>query len=294
MKMYREKKMARWLVILLLVVVMPRLASAQQLKGTLKKIKDTKTIALGHRDSSPPFSSVGSDKKPAGYSIDLCHRIADSLKQQVGVPDLQIKWVLVHPDTRMQAVASGAVDLECGSTTISLSRLEQVDFSVMTFITGGSLLLRVAAGIQGVSDLGGKRVGVIPGTTTEKALTPWLKQHSVSPHIVQVKEHADGLAGLEGGTLDAYASDQVLLIGLGRSAKDPTKLTLLGDLFSYEPYGLMLRRGDPDFRLAVNRVLAGLYRSGEIGDVFKRWFAVMGARPSPLLLALYALHSLPE
>ena len=286
--------MKRLLLVLLLVMVVPSLALAQQLTGTLKRIKDTKTISLGYRDSSPPFSSVGSDNKPVGYSIDLCLRITEALKQQLAVPDLQVKWVLVHPDTRIQAITSGAVDLECGSTTITLSRLEQVDFSWMTFITGGSLLVRVASGIQGVSDLGGKRVGILPGTTTEKALADWLKKSFIAPQIVQVKEHAEGLAGLENGTLDAYASDLVLLIGLGRSAKDPTKLTLFGDLFSYEPYGLMLPRGDADFRLAVNRVLASLYRSGEIIDVFKRWFAVMGARPSPLLMAMYTMHGIPE
>jgi ABC-type amino acid transport substrate-binding protein len=286
--------MKRLLLVLLLVMVVPSLALAQQLTGTLKRIKDTKTISLGYRDSSPPFSSVGSDNKPVGYSIDLCLRITEALKQQLAVPDLQIKWVLVHPDSRIQAITSGAVDLECGSTTITLSRLEQVDFSWMTFITGGSLLVRVASGIQGVSDLGGKRVGILPGTTTEKALADWLKKSFIAPQIVQVKEHAEGLAGLENGTLDAYASDLVLLIGLGRSAKDPTKLTLFGDLFSYEPYGLMLPRGDADFRLGVNRVLASLYRSGEIIDVFKRWFAAMGARPSPLLMAMYTMHGIPE
>jgi len=286
--------MRRLLLVLLLVVVVPGVAAAQQLSGTLKKIKDTKTIALGYRDSSPPFSSVIGDNKPAGYSIDLCLRVAEALKQQLAVPDLQVQWVLVHPDTRVQAVASGAVDLECGSTTITLSRMEQVDFSLMTFLTGGSLLIRVASGIQGVSDLAGKRVGILPGTTTEKALADWLKKSFIAPQMVQVKEHAEGLAGLENGTLDAYASDVVLLIGLGRSAKDPSKLTLLGDQFSYEPYAFILRRNDADFRLAVNRVLASLYRSGEIVDVFKRWFSAMGARPSPLLLALYTLHSLPE
>jgi len=286
--------MRRCLLVLLLVMIVPSLALAQQLTGTLKKIKDTKTISLGYRDSSPPFSSVASDNKPAGYSIDLCLRVTEALKQQLSVPDLQVKWVLVHPDTRIQAVTSGTVDLECGSTSITLSRLEQVDFSWMTFLTGGSLLVRVASGIQGVSDLGGKRVGILPGTTTEKALADWLKKSFIAPQIVQVKEHAEGLAGLENGTLDAYASDLVLLIGLGRSAKDPTKLTLFGDQFSYEPYGLMLPRGDADFRLAVNRVLASLYRSGEIIDVFKRWFAAIGARPSPLLLAMYTLHGIPE
>ncbi len=281
-------------LVLLLVVLVPSLAAAQQLTGTLKKIKDTKTIALGYRDSSPPFSSVGSDNKPAGYSIDLCLRITEALKQQLALPDLQVQWVLVHPDTRAQAVVSGAVDLECGSTTVTLSRMEQVDFSLMTFLNGGSLLLRVASGIQGVSDLAGKRVGILPGTTTEKALADWLKRNFVAPQIIQVKEHSEGLAGLENGTLDAYCSDLMLLIGLGRRAKDPTKLTLFGDQFSYEPYGLMLRRNDADFRLAVDRVLASLYRSGEILEVFKRWFADMGARPSPLLLALYTLNGIPE
>jgi ABC-type amino acid transport substrate-binding protein len=285
--------MKRTLVYLILAVIIPSAVLGGELQGTLKKIKETKTIALGHREASRPFSFLGDDKKPAGYSVDLCTRIAAALQQQLGLPDLQIKWVPVVPENRIPLVVNGTIDLECSSTTNTLSRQEQVDFSYMTFVDGSSLLVTVASGIQTGSDLQGKRIALIPGTTTEKAVTEWVQRNYVTAQILKVKDHAEGLAALENGRADAYASDFTLLVGLGRTAKDPTKLTLFDQFFSYEPYGLMLRRDDSGFRLAVNRVLVHLYRSGEILDIYKRWFGSIG-RPSNLLMALYVLHSLQD
>jgi glutamate/aspartate transport system substrate-binding protein len=285
--------MKRSLICLVLAVIIPSPVLGQELHGTLKKIKETKTIALGYREASHPFSYLGDDKKPAGYSVDLCTRIATDIRQQLWLPDLQIKWVPVVPENRIPLVVDGTIDIECGSTTNTLSRQEEVDFSYMIFVDGSSLLVTVASGIQTGSDLQGKRLALIPGTTTEKAVAEWLQKNYVTPQILKVKDHAEGLAALENGTADAYASDFTLLIGLGRTAKDPTKLTLFGQFFSYEPYGLMLRRDDSAFRLAVNRVLARLYRSGQILDIYKRWFGSIG-RPSDMLMAVYALQSLQD
>ncbi len=217
-------------------------ALGADLQGTLKKIKTTNTITLGYRDSSRPFSFVGDDGKPAGYSVDLCTGIAASIGKQLALPNLQAKWVKVTVADRMQLVANGTVDLECGSTTASLSRQEEVDFSLLTFVDGGSLLVTDASGIRGVSTLGGKRVGIIPGTTTEKSLADALKKHGVNATMVPVKDHAEGVTALDKGTADAYASDRVILIGIGRTSKDPAKLSLVQEFFSYEPYGFMLRR----------------------------------------------------
>ena len=172
----------------------------------------------------------------------------------------------------MRSVANGTIDLECGSTTASLSRQEQVDFSLMTFIDGGSLLVTDASRIRGISTLGGKRVAIIPGTTTEASLTGALKKHAVTATMVPVKDHDAGVAALDQGAADAYASDRVILIGIGRTSKNPEKLSLVDEFFSYEPYGLMLRRGDAAFRLSVNRALASLYRSGEVAPIFEKWF----------------------
>ena len=268
-------------------------ALAAEPEGTLKKIKRTNTITLGHRESSRPFSFVGDDGKPAGYSVDLCTSVAASVGKELALPNLQVKWVKVTVENRMQAVTAGTIDLECGSTTASLSRQERVDFSNLTFADGGSLLATDASMIRGVSTLGGKRVAIIPGTTTEKGLADALKKHTVTATMVPVKDHASGVAALDDGTADAYASDRVILIGVGRTSKNPTKLSLIDEYFTYEPYGLMLRRGDSAFRLSVNRTLASVYRSGEIVPIYQKWFGSM-TTAGPILGAMYLLNGLPE
>jgi glutamate/aspartate transport system substrate-binding protein len=285
--------MTRLLSILCLTVLLTSPVLGQQPQGTLEKIKKAKTITMGYRESSFPFSFIGEDKKPAGYSVDLCMRIAAGIQQQLGLSDLASKWVAVTPENRLAMVINGTIDLECGSTTNTLSRQEQVDFSSMTFVDGGSLLVSSNANISRLSDIAGKRVAVIPSTTTEKVMAEALQKANLKVQMVKVKEHAEGIAALEKGTADAYASDRVILIGLAMTSKDPTKLALADQYFSYEPYGLMLRRGDAEFRLAVNRVLARLYRSGEIIQVYERWFGSFD-RTSNLLQAMYLLHSIPE
>jgi ABC-type amino acid transport substrate-binding protein len=163
----------------------------------------------------------------------------------------------------------------------------------MTFIDGGSLLVTDASRIRGISTLGGNRVAIIPGTTTERSLTDALKKRGVTATLVLVKDHAAGVAALDSGAADAYASDRVILIGIGRTSKDPAKLSLVDEFFSYEPYGLMLRRGDAGFRLSVNRALAALYRSGDIVPIFEKWFGSM-TTAGPLIGAMYAINGLPE
>jgi glutamate/aspartate transport system substrate-binding protein len=284
--------MNQWLSVLFFAVILTSPAFGQS-QSTLDKVKATKTMAIGYREASLPFSFVGNDGKPTGYSIELCTLIAASIQQQLGLSDLQIKWIAVTPENRIAMVANGAVDLECGSTSNTLSRQEQVDFSYLTFVDGASLLISTGSDIRRLTDIAGKRVAVIPGTTTEKVLAEALQRANLSVQMVKVKEHADGIAALENGTADAYASDMVILLGLAMTSKDPTKLAVANGYFSYEPYGLMLRRGDPDFRLAVNRVLSRLYRSGEIIPIFERWFGPYD-RASDLLRAMYQLHSLPE
>jgi ABC-type amino acid transport substrate-binding protein len=269
-------------------------ATAAELGGTLKKIKDSGTIVIGHRAESRPFSFVDGDGKPAGYTIDLCRRVVEEVKRTLGVADLKVEYVGLDAAERISAVTGGKVDIECGNSTITLSRMEDVDFSNMIFITGASLLIKVGSGINGVGDLDGKTVGVTVGTTTEKALEAKLKQVLVDAKVVKVKDHQEGIDMLEAGALDAYAGDQIVLIGLGRNVADPAKLALAPELFTYEPYGLMVRRDDADFRLVVNRALAQLYRTGEIGQIYKKWFGDWGGRPSRLLLAMYALNALPE
>jgi ABC-type amino acid transport substrate-binding protein len=267
-------------------------APGQELTGTLKKIKDANAIALGYREASVPFSFVRGDQA-VGYSIDLCTRVVASIRQELGLPGLGVKWVKVAPESRVAAVVSGAVDLECGSTSITLTRLKEVDFSHLVFVDGGGLLVRQGTGITALGDLAGKKIAVIPATTTQGALAEALAKASVTAELTQVRDHAVGLAALESGAADAYASDRVLLVGLAATAKDPSRFALLDQYLSYEPYGLMFRRGDADFRLAVNRALTRLYRTPEIWEIYRRWFGALG-RPTSLMVSMYLLQALPE
>ncbi len=288
MSMFRAVALAivvTWLV--------PAAALAQDLQGTLKKIKDSGTITIGYREQSLPFSFRGDDGKPTGYSVDLCQRIVTGIQQQLKLPKLDVKWVAVTPENRIPSVVNGTIDLECGSTTSSLSRQEQVDFSNMTFVDGGSLLVKMSTNLANLQDLAGKKVGVIPGTTTEGAMRTLFQRTQLNAQIVSVTDHRAGLAALESGSIDAYASDRVILIGLAATAKDPAQFAIAEQYLSYEPYGFMLRRGDAPFRLAVNRVLSSLYRSGEIIQIYSRWFGKLGP-PGKILIAMYTLYSLPE
>jgi ABC-type amino acid transport substrate-binding protein len=267
--------------------------AAQDLGVTLKKIKTSGALTLGYRESAPPFSFPAPDRRPVGYSIDLCMHVASAIQKQLGLENLKLNWVPVTAENRIDMVAQGKIDLECGTTTASLSRQERVDFSLMTFVDGGSLLTKSDANLRGIADLAGKRIAVIPGTTTETAFNKFLREEFIAVETVRVKDHLEGVAAIERGLADAFASDRGLLIGIAMTSKDPTRFGLANLLFSYEPYGLMLRRNDAPFRLAVNRALAGLYRSGDIGVIYERWFGGLG-KPSQALQIMYLLNGLPE
>ncbi len=238
------------------------------------------------------FRSAAGDGQPAGFSIDLCLHVAGALRESLKLPGLKVAWVAVTPADRIAKLVKGTIDLECGSTTITFGRMEQVAFSHMISVDGGSLLATADSGIGTVKDLAGKRVGVIPNTTTEKALSAALAGASVQATVIPVAEHGEGLRSLEEGQLDAYASDRLLLAGLLTTAKNPAKLRLSDEFFSYEPYALMMRRGDNAFQARVNRTLSTLYRSGLV-QIYERWFGPF-ATASPLVKALYLLHSWPD
>ena len=267
-------------------------ALAAEAPDPLKKIKSTRTITLGYSETAVPFSFVGNDNRPQGYSVDLCKRIADGIQQQLGLTELKINWVKVDVATRILATVKGTVDIECGSTTHTLSREEQVDFSNMTFVDGGSFISKGRNKVAAIKDLAGRKISVIPGTTTEKVLKTALDQAQVRAEIIPVQTHAEGFSSLREDRVDAYASDRMILIGLALNAIDAQSYRLSDEMFSYEPYALMMRR-DADFRLAVNRELARLYRSGDILNLYARWYGPLG-EPSTLLKAMYFLNALPE
>jgi ABC-type amino acid transport substrate-binding protein len=289
--------MSRLLTTLAALCLAPTLALAQMasapFEGRLKKIQETKTIAVAYRTDALPFSFEDAEKKPAGYMVDLCRSVVGVIERQVGVAPLQVNWVPVTTQTRFTAIASGQADMECGATSVTLSRMKEVAFSSLTFVDGTGLLVRRSTAGNSLMDLAGKKIGVITGTSNERALAEAMKSKMVTATMVPVSSREDGLAQLEAGSIDAFANDRVLLVGLAAKAKDPKALALLGDPLSYEPYAIVLPRGDWALQQAVNSALAQIYRSSALPDIYNRWFGAMG-RPSPVLEVMFALGRLPE
>ena len=289
--------MPRLIPLIAMLCLAPALALAQsgtpQFEGRLQKIQATKTIAVAYRTDALPFSFEDDDKKPAGYMVELCRGVIGAIERQVGVVPLQVNWVPVTVQTRFTAVSSGQADMECGATTLTLGRMKQVDFSSLTFVDGTGLLVRTATAGNSLKDLAGKKIGVIKGTSNEQALADAMEARSVKAEIVPVKTRAEGLAQLEAGAVDAFASDRVLLIGLAMKSRDPKTLTLIGDALSYEPYAIVLPRGDYALRYAVNSALAQIYRSSALMEIYNRWLGGLG-KPSPAVEMMYELGRLPE
>ncbi|MFI4928901.1 MAG: amino acid ABC transporter substrate-binding protein [Burkholderiales bacterium] len=259
----------------------------------MKKIKNAKSVAVAYRSDAAPFSFIDASKQPMGFSIDLCRRIVASIAQQLGVEGMQIQWVPVTTQDRMEAVEKGKADMECGSTSVTLSRMKRVNFSTYIFVDGTGLLVKTDSGARRLTDLGGKKIGVIPGTTNEKALNDALKRAVINATVVPVKTRDEGLAQFEAGQIDALASDRTLLLAMAPKAKDPKAISLLLEDLSFEPYAIVLPRGDDDLRLAVNSALAQVYRSGNIAEIFTRWFGALG-KPGVMLEATYIFGAIPE
>ena len=267
---------------------------AQDSEGTLEKIARTGEFVIGYRTDASPLSYENADGRPSGYSVDLCRRIAAAVKAHLGKENIETKFVPVTSDERISAVVTGKIDIECGSTTVTLSRQEQVDFTLPTFVTGGSVLSLAKTGIHDMSDLSGKKVGVVKDTTTVEQLRSHLQQNLIDAELVIVGDRKEGMNQLNRGDIEAFASDQIVLIGQIIEALYPKQYSLADETFSYEPYGFVVRRNDADFRLVANRAITQLYHSGQHIPIFNKWIGRIGIRPSPILVAMYQLNTLPE
>lgn len=282
-------------VILLTLGCIGGVTQAAELTGTLKKINDTGTIIVGHREASSPFSFLAANKEPSGYTIDLCMKIVDDVKVTLQKPELLVKFVVVTAQTRIPMVADGRVDLECGSTTNTFTRQQQVDFSAIYFTTGTRLLTWKASKFKEIEDLTGKSIAVVGGSTNEKAIKALIDSGQVKDaKVIVVKDYAEGIAVVEGKTADAFGSDDIVLFGLLAKSAKKEDLEVIGRFLTYDPYGVMLRREDPDFRLLVNKALARVFRSGEITKIYAKWFDPIGVPMSPLLKSGFELQAIPE
>lgn len=262
-------------------------------QGRLAEIAERGSIVLGHRESSVPFAYLDENQKPVGYSIDLCMAVVAAVEETLGT-DLEVSFVPVTPQTRIALMANGTIDLECGSTTNNLTRQEQVEYLPVTFITGTQILTRADSGINGIDDLEGKRIGLAQGTTNERAILAEMETRGLNIDILPVRDHAEGMLALETDRVDAYSTDHILLHGLIAKSRTPEDFAVVGDFLSYDPYALMVPRNESDFELVGKRALAALFRSGEIDDIYERWFGPMGIEQSDLLRAAFQLNALPQ
>jgi len=267
--------------------------AAAELVQTLKRINDSGEINLGYRVDQTPMSFDSGSNKAAGYSVELCNHIAAAVKQKLSRSDIRINYVPVTAKSRFGAIESGKIDILCGATTRTLSRAEIVGFTQSTFVTGGSLLSRKDAVVENLEGLEGKRVAVVTSTTTIESLSNAVEQLAIDVEVVPVGSTREGMDMLDSKKIDAFAADQVVLIGQIISRGGRERYALSSELFSFEPFALAVPRGDADFQLVADRVLSQLNRSGRIGEIYKRWFGSFGEQLPSGLKALYQLNSTP-
>src|ERR1700716_573826 len=247
-------------------------ASAQDLTGTLKKIKETGAITLGQRESSVPFSYYDDKQQVVGYAMDLCARIVDGVKDNLKLAKLDAKLNPVTSATRIPLMANGTIDLECGSTTNNLDRQKQVAFTITHFVTANRFVSKKSAALKTVDDLKGKTVVSTSGTTNIKQITEIGAQKGLNLNILAAKDHAEAFLMVETGRAAAFVMDDILLYSLVAASKSPKDYTISTDALSVEPYGIMLRREDPSFKKVVDEAMIGIYKSGEINAIYDKWF----------------------
>ena len=253
--------------------LLPGAALAQD-GPVMKRIAETKTINIGHRDASVPLSYLGADGKVQGYSIDICLKIAEAAKTELKLEKLDIKFVPVSPQTRIPLLTAGTVDIICESSTHTLGRSRQISFLNTTFLTGSKLLVRKGSGITKIEDMAGKMLVAVLGTTNEKAAQAEVDKKGIKlkGDIVKVRDHSQAMLNLEQGRADAYVSDDVVLFGLASAAKNPAEWEVVGPYFSYDPYGMMIPRNNDDWRLLGNTTITRLVQSGEMFAIYQKWF----------------------
>lgn len=245
---------------------------AAEMTGTLKKIKDTGVIKVGHRDASVPFSYLDDKQKPIGYGVDICMKIVDKVKAELKMPKLKVEFVPVTSQTRIPILMGGNIDIECGSTTNSVERQKQVDFAPTYFVTGTKIIVKKSSGIKGYDDLKGKTVVFTQGTTNERAMKAYNDQKKLGIKFLPSKDHAESFLAVQTDRAAAFPMDDILLYGLKAGAKNPDDFVVVGEFLSDDPYAIMMRRDDPAFKKVVTDVVTGIYKSGEINKIYQKWF----------------------
>jgi glutamate/aspartate transport system substrate-binding protein len=261
--------------VLLVALLLATGAAAQTSEGlspTLAAIKNSHVVHLGYRESSPPFSFLDQANRPIGYSLELCEAVVDEIGAEVDDPNLKIEYVKVTSDDRIQAVLQNKIDLECGSTTANAERGKQVAFSPLMFVAGTKLMVPKASGVQSVTDLKGRTVVVTKGTTNEQAMHNADKKFSLGLNIITAGDHEQSYQMLVDGKADAFATDDILLYGLIVRHKSQDKFRVVGDYLSYDPYGIMFRKGEPQLSAVVDRAFRKLGSNHDLIPLYNKWF----------------------
>jgi glutamate/aspartate transport system substrate-binding protein len=245
-------------------------AAAQE--GTLKKIKDSGSITIGHRDASIPFSYYDDKQQPVGYAMDLCLRIADAVKTELKMPKLDVKYQLVTSANRIPLMANGTIDLECGSTTNNLARQEQVWFTITHFVTANRWVAKKSANLKTLQDLKGKTLVSTAGTTNIKQITEINGQQNLGMNIISANGHPEAFQMVETGRAAAFVMDDILLYSLAAQSRSPAEYAISPEALSVEPYGIMVRKGDTAFKKVVDGAMANVYKSGQINAIYEKWF----------------------
>jgi glutamate/aspartate transport system substrate-binding protein len=263
------KRVSTLLVAMLATCMTTGMASAQD---TLKKIRDTNTITIGHRDTSIPFSYYDDKQQVVGYAMDICMKIVDAVKAELKLPKLEVKLNPVTSATRIPLMANGTIDLECGSTTNNLERQKQVWFATTHFVTANRYVAKKSSNIQKLADLKGKTVVSTSGTTNIKWATEENAKQNLGMNIIAAKDHAEAFLTVETGRAVAFFMDDILLYSLVASAKNPSEWAIGSEAYTVEPYGIMLRKDDAAFKKVANGAINALYKSGEINKIYAKWF----------------------
>ena len=285
--------MRRELLTLLIIVLLVSPAAAQEFTGTLRQIEKSGQIRIGYRESEPPMSFRGQDGQPLGYSIDICRAIVAQVQNELGA-EVKVQYVPVTADERFEALRQNKIDILCGSTTKTLSRSERVDFTQLTFVTGASLMTLKDTKAFEAAGVEGTRIGVVKATTTLAALNNLLRETSTNAEVVLFDSAQEGTEALRRKQIDAFASDQIVLIGIALKQPDGRNFVVKSEVFSFEPFALAVRRNDADFRLVADSVIAGLCRTGEINTIYDRWIGKYTRQKLPLFKALIKLNTIPE
>jgi ABC-type amino acid transport substrate-binding protein len=271
-------------------------ANAETHVDTLQRISETGEIRIGFVPDAPPLSFLDGDGNAVGYSIDLCRHITARVRKELNLDKIHIVFTpLVSMEERLSAVENGDVDIECGATTVTLSRRERVDFTLMTFITGSAVLSRKANPIDTVDDVAGATIAVLGGTTTEDVMRSVIEANEFKVKLKLIDSHDEGMALLNAGKVDGYASDRAMLIGqvfVDQNASN--KYALTRSAFSFEPYAMMVPRGDTEFRLIADKALASLFRTARIRRLYHEWFGRYGEQLSPIVEAMYQFQAVGE